>query len=64
MLSDSMAPVRNAANDLLVLSYIKFGDRIKTDLLKSQIPDDKIKRLLKVRFKPNNQSNIWNVKSD
>ncbi|KAI6649218.1 CLIP-associating protein 1-like isoform X22 [Oopsacas minuta] len=47
MLSDSAAPVRNMATDILIMSYIKFGDKIKTDLLKAQIPEDKRKKLLK-----------------
>ena len=48
MLSDSAAPVRNMATDILIMSYVKFGDKIKMDLSKAQIPEDKKKKLLKV----------------
>ena len=48
MLSDSAAPVRNMATDILIMCYVKFGDKIKIDLQKAQIPEDKKKKLLKV----------------
>ena len=48
MLSDSAAPVRSIATDILIMSYVKFGDKIKIDLQKAQIPEDRKKKLLKV----------------